>query len=424
MDTFTALTSGAYALTENFIYTRQALDAYLEHLRPDGIVNFSRPMLTPPRETLKLALTAAEALEALGAERPAEHIVVLAGKGVASAHPVPWAQTMIKRSPFTRDEVAALQTFVQSLGFEMVFDPFTPRQGRLDAFLRAPAARRAEMTADYPLDIRPATDDRPFFFQFYRWSDLWRFGQPRRQATPVAVTVIYAAFVQVTLLSALFILYPLYRTQRMVGQAGGRAGVFAYFGAVGLGFIMIEVALLQKFTVFLGGPAYSMAVTLFAILLTSGIGSFVSGRIPASPMTLLAVVLPLLAVTAVTGSIVYGPLTGSLLGLSHAGRCVAAVAMLAPLGLLMGMPFPTALRLVNRHRPELNAWAWGINACATVVGTVLCMMVSSAFGFSHAIQVGAVLYVVSLVSVVASHRSLASAPVPAEMEAATAGIVG
>ena len=404
VDTYTALTSGAYALTEYFVYTREALDQYLEHLNDDGIVNFSRPILATPRETLKLAITAAEALEAVGVTRPADHIVIIAGKGLGTLHDVPWAETMIKRSPFTRAEVVELSRWAGELGFRTVYDPFNDRRGRLDQFLHVDPAERRAMISSYPLDIRPATDDWPFFFQFVRWGQLGR-GAPM----PVAVTIILATLAQVVLLSGLLILYPLYRRQRPGGAQSGRPGVFAYFGALGLGFIMVEVALLQKFTILLGGPAYSMAVTLLAILVFSGLGSLASKRLSANPLSLVMVVVPLLAVLVFVWSLTLNGLIDRMMVLSHFARCLAAVGLVAPLGFLMGMPFPSGLRLVNRYQAALNPWAWGINACATVVGTVLCMIVSAWLGFNHAMQFGAVIYLAGAVAFFVSRHDLTAA---------------
>jgi hypothetical protein len=166
VDTWSALTTGAYALTENFIYTAEAFDQYLAHLKEDGIVNFSRPFLIPPTETLKLAATAISALERLNVKDPSKHLIILTEPEKAGRRLL-WAQTIVKRSPFTRSEVETLTSWTESLGFEVIYDPYTPREGELETLIRAPSEERTQFIAQYRLDIRPATDDRPFFFQFY-----------------------------------------------------------------------------------------------------------------------------------------------------------------------------------------------------------------------------------------------------------------
>ncbi|HVP13443.1 MAG TPA: class I SAM-dependent methyltransferase [Phycisphaerae bacterium] len=393
VDTFAALTTGAYALTENYIYTREALAQYLRHLKPDGIVNISRPLFDPPRETLKLSATAVEVLEQFGAPRPADHLVILAGQGTGA--PAPWAQTMVKRAPFTPNEVETLVRWAEPRAFRVVYDPFTPRAGQIDTLIRAAPQQRAALIAGHDLNIVPATDDRPFYFQFYRWCDLASLfpahGSGAR--TPLALLILLASLAQIILLSAVFILYPLYRSSVKIAQPGGRARAFAYFAALGLGFILVEISLLQKLTVFLGGPAYSMAITLFTLLLASGAGSLCAQRWSNDPLRVLRTVIPLLALGIVVESLLLDDLIPRCLQFALPLRGLAAAVFVAPLGFLMGMPFPTGLRYIDRFRAELNPWAWGINACATVAGTMICILLSTLVGFRITLQLAAVLYV-------------------------------
>jgi hypothetical protein len=208
----------------------------------------------------------------------------------------------------------------------------------------------------------------------------------------LAQIFLLVSLFQVTVLSGLFILYPLYRRKTAASKRGGRAGIFIYFAALGAGFIIVEIALLQKFTIFLGGPAYSMSVTLFTILLSSGIGSFMSRNLSQRPFTLLASVIPLLMIMIVLQALFLDKIIANLMGLAPLMRGLAAVLLIAPLGLLMGMPFPAGLRYVDTFRSELNPWAWGINACATVLGSTVCILISSVLGFNAALIIGAVIY--------------------------------
>ena len=425
VDTFSALATGAYALTENFIYTTEALRQYLAHLKPGGIVNISRPLFTPPRETLKLIAMWMEVLEGAGAERPPEHLVILSGRGreainvEAPAAVAPggatWAQTLVKQSPFTPQEVRALAEWADGLGFEVVYDPFTRRSGELEALARAGPGERQRTIAGHVLNIRPATDDQPFFFRFHRWDHLAKMagiGGGPRVRPPLALIILLGSLGAVALLSAVCILYPLYR-HGSVPAPGGRAGIFAYFAALGLAFILIEIALIQKLTVFLGGPTYSMSITLFTILLASGVGSFLSRNWSARPLRLLAVVVPLLVLLVGAEAWLLNWAVPRLMGLSHPLRALAAVAMLAPLAILMGMPFPAGLRQVNACRRELNPWAWGINACATVMGAVLCILIASSLGFTAALLIGGAVYLAGWVAFAASQRQPRMAPQPA-----------
>lgn len=400
VDTWSALTTGAYALTENFIYTAEAFDQYLSHLKEDGIVNFSRPYLTPPTETLKLAATALEALERLNVRDSFLHLMIIAEQG-RPQWALNWAQTLVKRSPFTHAEVERLTKWAESLGYAVIYDPYTPRTGEVETLIRSAPVERAEFISHYQLNIRPATDNIPFFFQFNKWLDfLTKVGNKAR----LAQFFLLVSVLQVTLLSALFILYPLYKRKTEASKGGGRAGIFIYFAGLGAGFIIVEIALLQKFMVFLGGPAYSMSVTLFTILLSSGIGSFLSRNLSQKPFKLLAFVIPVLISIIVLQALFLDRIIANLMGLSPLMRGLAAVLLILPLGLLMGMPFPVGLRYVDTFRRELNPWAWGINACATVVGSTVCILISSAMGFNAALVTGAVIYLTGWLLFTASQR--------------------
>jgi hypothetical protein len=388
VDTWAALASGAYALTENFIYTHEAFDAYLGHLTPRGIVGFSRPFFAPPLETIRLAATALEALVDLGESEPWRHLAILVGTGQRADGP--WFELLVKRSPFAADEVAALAAWARPKGFEVVYDPFTVFGTGLDTLIRATPADRRAMLARHPLSLEPVSDDKPFYFQFYRWRDLGRALQGGRP--PIAMLILAASFVEVLLLSAVFILYPLYRRAARGRRHRRRLPVFAYFAALGAGFILVEISLLEKLTIFLGGPAYALAITLAALLFSSGLGSFLSGRLAWRPLRLIAVLTPVLALVIVLEGLSVEVVVRHLLGLPLWGRALATVALIAPLGLLLGTPFPTGLRFLHEVEPEVKPWAWGINACATVVGTSACMLIVSAFGFRAAFFLGAAVY--------------------------------
>lgn len=403
VDTFSALSTGAYALTENFIYTIEAFEQYFNHLKNDGIVNISRAFFTPPRETLKMIAMWMRALERLGVENPKQHIMILNGWGqhrmkvedrwqMAEGS---WAQTLVKRSAFTPEEVSALTGWTEWLGFEVIYDPYTSRNSELEALITASTEQRQQIINGHRLNISPATDNKPFFFRFHRWDHLLRMAPFCRGGIrpPLALLILLGSLGIVTVLSAGFIIYPLYK-HSSAARTGGRVGIFIYFAALGLAFIFIEIALIQKLTVFLGGPGYSMSITLFTILLASGTGSFLSRNWSSRPFRLLATVIPLLVAALIVELFFVNHAIPRLMYLSHPIRALAVVAMLAPLAILMGMPFPAGLRHVDNYRPELNPWAWGINACATVMGAVLCILISSLFGFTTTLLIGAAVYLI------------------------------
>lgn len=429
VDTFTPLASGAYALSENYLYTVEAIGDLVGHLKPDGVVSFSRWLFTPPRETLRLAVTARKALEARGAREPWRHLVVLAGpawEGLA-----PWAETLIKAEPFTEEELEALRGWCAKLRFDVIYDPFRPYEpgGPFDALesteqygpalnarvfseaLRAPQAELDAYVERYPYNIRPATDDSPFFFNFYRLASLRRPFTPSIGGYPITrlplgLLILIASAIEIILLSAALILWPMRTRAAGLGGKPGTGHIFVYFAAIGLAFIGVEIMLVQKLMVFLGGPVYSMAITLASLLIFCGLGSFLARRLMGAdpqqrgPRLLAAVALVVLATTAFLNAGL-----PKMLGLDFPWRCAVAIVTLLPAGLLMGMPFPTGIRLAERLGASLVPWAWCVNACATVMGSVLSILGAMFFGFTPVVYVCTLLYVVALAAMAMAPRA-------------------
>ncbi|MGE0482477.1 MAG: hypothetical protein AB7Q17_18630 [Phycisphaerae bacterium] len=438
VDTFTALASGATALTEAYLYTTEALGAFLDHLTDDGVVSFSRWLFTPDRETLRLVVTARAALEARGVADAHAHVAVIAAP--AWHNRSPWAETLVKRTPFTRDELARLRAWADKLQFDVLYDPFVPYQpgGEYDQLagtpqygpaaaarelsraLRTPSDRLDQYVRDYFYNIRPAPDDAPFFFDYYGFKSLANPFAPSAGGFPVtrlplALVVMPAAVIQIALLAALCILWPL-RT-RLSGLAGlpGKFRILLYFAAIGLAFIAVEVMLLQKLMVFLGGPVYSMAVTLFSILVFCGVGAYLSKLFTRGSAKIggaLALVLLAAAIYATTWFL--NSQLPLLMHLSHPLRCVAAVAVLLPVGLLMGMPFPTGIRLAEQLNPNLTPWCWSVNAFATVLGSIGCIFVALLSDFTTVLYAGLGVYLIALLALLAlpSGRAIAPANAP------------
>ncbi|MEE8557059.1 MAG: hypothetical protein V3T14_04150, partial [Myxococcota bacterium] len=410
VDTFSALSSGAYALTENFLYTVEAQQDLLDHLSPGGVLSMARWLFDPPRETLRLVSTQLRALEERGVRDAALRFVIVQGVARSPTHSFPWAETLVKLEPFSRDEVARYREWAASRSFRMVYDPYGGRENVFDQIIRADPASRKRLVDEYLYNISPSTDDNPFFFQFYRWSNLFsgdllepelvtgagskrgvrRTG--RLGEIPIGLVILFSSVVFIVVLSALFVASPL---RRGVGSLAGvpwRFGVIGYFAGIGLGFMFVEIVLLQKLTVFLGGPTYSMAITLSSLLFFTGLGAALSQRVRGNLSRSLAMAIVCLSGVLVLeyAFIQWG--VPALLGLSHPARCLAAVLAIVPLGLGLGIPFPVGLRLLGPIEERLVPWAYGINGCASVLGGMLCVIVGMAFGLTTAWFVAFALY--------------------------------
>jgi hypothetical protein len=213
---------------------------------------------------------------------------------------------------------------------------------------------------------------------------------------------------QALLLTSGFILWPLWRFQRRgLGTRGARRFLI-YFAALGIGFIFIEIGLMQRFILFLGHPVYSTSVVLFGLLTFSGVGSFLSGRLlgDGDPRRLQRRVIPLLGALTVVYVFALPPLFHWLLALDLIYRVALSILLLAPLGLLMGMPFPLGIRLVDRVNLTLVPWAWGVNGFGSVVGSILAVMVAQSYGFALVIGLAVVIYLGGLVAVLSLGREI------------------
>lgn len=394
VDTYSALSIGAYAMAENYLYSVEAMQGYWKHLKENGILSFSRYLFIPPRESLRLVTIQLEALRRMGIENPERHMMIISGPTPFA----PWAETMLKKSPFTGDEVAAYRQWAKYMKFDILYDPYEKRKNVFNLMIRAPHSERVKIMEEYPYDVRAISDDNPFFFQYYRWRSLIQpmrseGGVPINQL-PLGLLVMLVSLLQILLLAGVSIIVPLLSQSGQLRQIKHKGRVLAYFGALGLGFIAVEITLLQKYAVFVGGPIYSMAVTLFAILVFSGLGSLAAKKLSASiPRSLTLIIFLLIA--AIAGETLFVNFAvPKLMFLSHSMRCLVAVLALAPLALVMGMPFPTGIRLTQRLGDAVIPWAWGINAITTTLGSIVSMMASMEFGFTALLISAGVIYLI------------------------------
>ena len=395
-DTYRPVTSGAYSLSENYLYTVEAFVDYLAHLSEGGLLVVSRWLQTPPSESLRAGALAVTALERMGAERPERRLVVVRG----------WrtALLLVKNGDFTAGEIEAVKDFCRKRQFDLVYYPGIREEeaNRYNvyqepcyyrAFQELLFGDRARFYARYPYDVAPPDDDRPFFFHFFKWSQapeiLQTFGKVWQPFGGSGYFVLVALLILALLASAALILLPLFlrRGGRHVAPSQlSRGRVFVYFALLGFGYLFVEMPLVQRFILFLGHPVYAFAAVLFSLLLFSGLGSRASPRLP------LAGVLIVLVGAILLYPLVLPLLFRLLLGQSLGLRLLASVLMLAPLGFLMGVPFPKGVAIVGARAPDLVPWAWGINGCTSVLASIVSVMLAISFGLSWVLVAAGLAY--------------------------------
>ncbi len=400
VDTWASTAAGAFALSENNLYTTDAFHDYLSHLNDDGVLAITRWGFEPPRESVRLLILAREALARLGETNPARHVMViregskkdLEGWGARDT-------VLMSRKPFTDADVKRAEEIIAKSKFQKVY---LPGDGDGTPFGQALLSTNLDQwLAGYPFDVTAVSDNRPFFFYTVQPRDLWNFVTSMNKDSADykinrAVPMLFS-LVGVSLLATIIILAmpPLVLGTRLPREKGVLQFLM-YFLCIGVGYILIQVALIQKFVLFLGHPTYALTVIVFSMLVSSGLGSYLSGRYIGSDdgklmraLTLVAVLVGMLAFTA-------APITTALVGLPLAVKMLLTVLLIAPAGFCMGMPFPQGLaRLEAFHKPSVR-WAWSLNAASSVLGSAGAIFFAIYLGLRETLLLGGALYIGAL----------------------------
>ncbi|MGR9044301.1 MAG: spermine/spermidine synthase domain-containing protein [Gammaproteobacteria bacterium] len=406
LDAFGASAAGLYALSENYLYTEQALQAYLQHLAPGGYLSITRWIKMPPRDSLKLLATAVQALKALPLNNPERRIVLIRSWQTSTL--------IVKNGAFSEREIDRLKHFTSERSFDLAYYPGiaageTNRYNILQQpyfYLAATAllGDGGEAFIDaYKFNIEPATDDRPYFFHFFKWRTLPEIvpllGQGGISLLESGYLLLMAALLQALFASLLLIALPLVLGKDKLGiqsRTQGSRQVLVYFVCLGLAFLFIEIAFIQKFILILHHPLYAVTAVVSTFLITAGGGSLFSKRLSGNRAKSL-IRWPVTGIVLFSSIYLLGfaPLTGVLLEMSDAGRWLFSILLIAPLGFCMGMPFPMGLYSLGRTGPAMIPWAWGINGCASVISAILATLIAMQFGFTVLILLALLLYIVA-----------------------------
>jgi spermidine synthase len=404
VDTWASTAAGAFALSENSLYTVEAFREYFEHLKPDGMVAITRWEFREPREALRVVSVAMQALHELGVRNPAgDFIVVSEGNLDEDGRPV---VVLAKKSAFAAgEEQEVLAHLDRNPTLVALYLPSRPKGNPFSALIAGndPYA----FAQRYRFDVSPVTDNAPFFFFTLKLKQmLTSRGLHHGEDWKVNLGVVVLAMVLLISLAAVlaFLVIPL---AVRGGRSRQRPVRLLYFVAVGLGYILVEIAFIQRFVLFLGHPTYALTVVVFLLLLSSGAGSLASRRRIAGiqrvwlPLAFIASAL-LLYVFILPG------ILNALVGIFFAAKLLVSAALLVPLGFAMGMPFPTGLRALAGPMPEFPAaskgdfqenaveWAWAVNAGSSVLGSVLAIVIAIQFGLNVTLACGAGAYLAAI----------------------------
>ena len=381
-DTLSANAAQGFALTENNLYTLEAFDLYFDHLAPEGILNVSRQLRLVGDEALRITVLTLAALRDRGIDNPLEHVVVLKGVDILFE---PYGTVLARLRPFTSEELQRIEVLAQERGEGVLFGPLVfdsdggpdPGEWKEDGWKAlAQAGSLEEFCNSHSLNVCPPTDDSPFFFSMRRLSDI---GSPDERYHYAAdpISILSSTLVILLVLSGLGFVLPLAAVE---ASERPRLSALSFFAAIGLGFMLLEIVLIQRFVLFLGYPTYALSVVLAALLLWSGVGSAISTRWATSPKALQRALLA--AVLLIGGSSFFlSELLEMAIGLPFAVRVATALLLIAPFGLTLGVAMPLGLRRFERLYPHGVPYAWAVNGIASVLASVLGIFIAIHFGF-------------------------------------------
>ncbi len=400
VDTRAAASVGANALDHVYLYTTEAVRDLFHRLSSNGVVAISRGT---GWQDLRLANIVRQSLEELEIEEPWKHILVVTNDR--------WSDVLVSRRPLGKRRVKSLRRWAEESKLEVLFDPYHEGREDFGQIIQGSQEEREEFLRSANQNLAPVTDDRPFFFERYTLAEVLQkmVALDMGRVSGSGFSTLLLALGQALVMAMVFILLPLCGRGKRPSPHLRRLVAVVYFSLLGLGFILVELVFIQKYMFLLGGPAYAMSVTLFSILVFSGFGSLASRRWAPSVRSLAWILLCLLVLLAGSFLFVRDGLPG-LLGFSLPMRIFLAVLAMAPVSFALGMPFPVGIRLLDAAAPHMIPWAWACNGCFSVIGSVLSVILSMAYGFSFSFFVAIACYLVALGSVPLMTRRAAATP--------------
>jgi len=404
--------AGVHALSTSYDYTVEALQSYLKLLGPDGLLSITLWTSTPARGNLKLFATAVSAMKKIGVNNPENNIAWIRSWNTATL--------LLKNTALTTEEINKVRKFSQSRSFDLAWLPGI-KSDEVNRFqlLQEPVFYLAAQSIlkdpnnnfieQYKYNIQVSTDNTPYFNNNFRWSSLKEFlslpAQTGISLIGVGYPTLLVTLVQASVAAFVLILLPLLFVQADKNKAAKkgtdrRRNIIIYYLAIGLAFLFIELAFIQKFTLILSQPLYAIAVALCAFLIFSGLGSlYVEQRLRTETENIIPILLrravTLIGLITVIYIVVLPLISNTIMALPEMARIISAFILAAPLAFVMGMPFPLGLATLQRTSPQLIPWAWGINGCASVLSAILAVLLAIEIGFNGVMLCAVVLYVIA-----------------------------
>jgi hypothetical protein len=382
VDTWAATSAGAYSLSENSLYTVEAFIDYINHLKDNGVLTFSRWA----HEGLRLITISQDALRRLNIDKIENRIIIVLNRNLCNF--------LLKKNEFSVKEVKKIENICKNLGFDIVYAPYIKVDNNdfTDLIL---TKDRNSFFKKFKYDITPTTDNRPFFFHIKKLKDVPNSLLRKDFLFGDGLTNLISLLIISTILVILFIILPLliFKRKDIAGERKEKLKFLIYFAFLGTGFMFLEISFMQKFILFLGHPIYSLTVILFSILFSSSIGSFFTGRFDNDNLSknLNRILIIIIAISALYIFILPG-IFYNLIYLNRFLRILISILLLFPLGFFMGMALPLGIRIMDKRFHSIVPWGWGINGATSVLGSGLSIFLAMNFGFNISILAGIISY--------------------------------
>lgn len=380
-----AVTSGSFTLAESYLFTVEAMVDYINHLKPGGVIYLSNPYTDAPR----FASLIREAFRRLDRESEAALSVLAVEEDSAYRK----CKFLIKNGKVTRDESAAFVNYTASLNHNLLYTPYDKLKTQVERILQTVDLKREYALSD--TDIRPSTDDWPFFTQHVKpTSEEFTKGvYAVKSFYPQPFILLRQITAQVAFYSLLFLILPLiFLNIGGLRKLNNKFGSLVFFASLGLGFMLLEVVMMQKYALILGHPTYAFAVVLSTLLISSGIGSFFCERFKNPFQAIFTALIGIIATTVVT-FIILKVFSGQIIGLSLLLRCLIVIAMVFTTGFFMGFMMPSGIRAISGVESSIP-WMWSINGVFSVVASFLAVILSILFGYTFVFIVGLSVYII------------------------------
>ncbi len=408
IDSWAATAAGAFTLTENSLYTIEAWKVFLDHLNPNGVLTFSRWYFRDvPGEMYRLTSLASTSLIHQGVDNPRKHIVIVRQMLREDGRDTPngIGTILVSKEPFSDKDLDTIQQITREMQFDLVL---SPRFSLDSTFASIASGKDLDMfMAGFPINISAPTDDSPFFFHMLRFRDMFDqelWDQGMMSFNMKAVFILGTLLIIVGGLTFLCIIVPLILTNRK-GTLRGAVPLFIFFATIGFGFMLVEISQMQRLIIFLGHPTYGLSVVLFALLLSSGLGSYSTQKIDNLGLKGSAIVRLFFLLCTI---VIFGKLTPYAISVSQGAmtmhRVLIATVILFPMGFLMGMVFPLGMKMASIKSASITPWLWGINGATSVCASVVAVVIALSSGISKVFWIGFYCYVIAFIAFVWANR--------------------